>query len=364
MNVCIDCRMINSSGIGTYIKNILPFILENFNNDFFYLLGDEEEILKTAIGKYKNIQIIEFTAPIYSIKEQLLYQKYIPKNISLFWSPHYNFPVLYRGNLLVSIMDLGHLALRQINSEIQKKIYAKFMFQQIRRRADSIIYISDFSKNEFNKYVGKPKGEEFVTLLGVDSAWFNIPEKISIFDKKYILYVGNVKPHKNLGRLIEAFKEISDQIDHYLVIVGKNKGFITGDDTLNNKIKGLEKRIIFTGEVSDDELKQYVKQANIFAFPSLYEGFGLPPLEAMAAGTPVVSSINASMPEVCGKAAIYFDPKNVSEISNKILNIIIDTKSRNSQIAIGKKQAKIYSWEKTADSTIKIINKTIIGKEK
>ena len=141
MKITIDCRMINASGIGTYIKNILPYVLNSFSNEYFFLLGNKNEIIKTGILKNPNVEVIDFNCPIYSIKEQILYPSVIPKNIALFWSPHYNFPVLFKGNLLVSVMDLGHLALSQINSEIQKKLYARFMFKQIKNREITLLFI-------------------------------------------------------------------------------------------------------------------------------------------------------------------------------------------------------------------------------
>ena len=218
--------MINASGIGTYINNLIPFVIKELDSDRFFLLGDKDKLLTSGLLNYHNVETIEFNSPIYSITEQLYLPKLIPNKTDLFWAPHYNFPVLYFGNLLVSIMDVGHLALKQINYELSKRLYAKFMFTQIRQRADATIYISEFTKNEFNQYIGEPKKNQFITHLGVEEKWYNIPSSIPISSKPFILYVGNVKPHKNLGRLIDAFMQISNQIPHNLIIVGKKEGFI------------------------------------------------------------------------------------------------------------------------------------------
>ena len=269
--------MVNASGIGTYIKNTLPKVITRIENSKFYLLGRKEELEELNFNRFSNVKLIDFNAPIYSIKEQIIFPFKIPKNITLFWSPHYNFPVLYRGKLLVSVMDVGHIALKQINFELRKKFYSFFMFNQIAQRAKSIMYISDFTKSEFNKYVGKPKNSEFVTLLGVDKEWFNIKTRKALHSFPYLLYVGNVKPHKNLKILIEAYEKICNKIQLKLVIVGKKEGFITSDKSLFDKSDKIGNEIIFTGEVTDSQLKQYFKQAKLFVFPSLYEGFGLPP---------------------------------------------------------------------------------------
>lgn len=361
--ICIDCRMINSSGIGTYIRNIIPEVIHELNDVKFYLLGDKSKILNSNLFNFSNIEIIEFEAPIYSIKEQIIYPFIIPKDVQLFWSIHYNFPVFYKGNLLVTIMDVAHLALDEFNSSIIKSFYANFMFKQIASRANSLIYISEFSKKQFNEYVGKPFGNEFVTLLGVGNGWFNTPEEnLDILSQPYILSVGNVKPHKNLGRLIDAFKKISHKIKHKLVIVGKDEGFITGDNTLKDKIKGLDERIIFTGEVGEFELKKYFRNADIFVFPSLYEGFGLPPLEAMASGLPVISSPNASLTEVCGDAAIYFNPNSTEDLAEKLFNIIIDKELRNTHIVRGIRRAKKFTWRRARRQTINIIKEEYLKK--
>ena len=258
-------------------------------------------------------------------------------------------------------MDVGHIALKQINFELRKKFYSYFMFNQIAQRAKSIMYISDFTKSEFNKYVGKPKNSEFVTLLGVDKEWFNIKTRKALHSFPYLLYVGNVKPHKNLKILIEAYEKICNKIQLKLVIVGKKEGFITSDKSLFDKSDKIGNEIIFTGEVTDSQLKQYFKQAKLFVFPSLYEGFGLPPLEAMASGIPVISSSAASLPEVCGNASIYFDPKNSQDLSNKILAVLSDNVKRETMIKKGYERAKLFTWDKTAILITKIINK--IAKE-
>jgi len=347
--------MINASGIGTYIKNLVPLVIEDFKQIKFFIMGKKTDLSPLGLLEKPNVEHIEFNAPIYTIKEQVLFPRLIPKETSLFWAPHYNFPVLFRGNLLVSIMDIGHLALRQINHEPSKRLYANFMFNQIKKRAIATIYISKFSKNEFNKYVGIPKFKQVITLLGINKDWFNISIEDQLYEKPYILSVGNLKPHKNLGALIKAFGRLRTKIPHNLVIVGKKEGFITGDNTLVEIANKFMDRIIFTGEVSHRDLKQYFKQADIFAFPSIYEGFGFPPLESMVAGTPVVASNAASIPEVCGDAVLYFDPFNIHDIAEKILNLITDVSLKDKLIKRSKNHVKKYTWDKTAFQTSNII---------
>jgi glycosyltransferase involved in cell wall biosynthesis len=357
--ISIDCRMVNSSGIGTYIKNIVPLVISKLTNVNFFLLGNNAELSSAGLLDNSNVDCIEFNAPIYSIREQVLFPRLIHKETILFWSPHYNIPIRYSGGLLVTIMDLGHLALKQDNNDVLKKTYAKFMFNQVKNKADATIYISEFSKSEFNKYIGKPYTDQFITLLGIHDDWYNIPIGDNLNKGPFLLYVGNVKPHKNLGALVDAFGKICDKIPHNLVIVGKKEGFITGDNTVVEKAKEFMNRIIFTGRVTDDKLKQYIKQADIFVFPSLYEGFGFPPLEAMAAGTPVLSSNAASIPEICGDAVLYFNPHDIDQIANRILKMINKYSLKKEYIIRGKKRAKKYNWGKTSIQTINIIQELI-----
>ena len=169
--------MVNASGIGTYITNLLPLVIDNLSSDVtFNLLGSLDELDHFEYLKKKNINLINFTNPIYSIQEQINYVRVIPKETDLFWSPHYNFPIFHKGKLLVSIMDLNHLALKEINHELSKRLYVSFMFNQIKNNADATVYISEFSRQEFNKFIGKPRYPQEVTLLGVNSSWFNIPK--------------------------------------------------------------------------------------------------------------------------------------------------------------------------------------------
>lgn len=320
-NITIDARMINASGIGTVIKNILKRIIYLRQDWNFNILGVCDELNKFEYLHECNVNIIECDAPIYSIREQFELIKTIPKNTDVFWAPHYNIPIFYSGKLVVTVHDVFHLAMPQFVEGVHKKVYAKFMFNMVKRNANKIITVSNFTANELKKYVGANQEKIQVIYNGIDEEWFNVPLKEKVHHKPYVLYVGNVKPHKNLRTLIRAFVGVKEKVEHNLIIVGKKDGFITGDDEIERYVKGNEDRIFFTGYVDDDVLKQYYKQADIFVFPSLYEGFGLPPLEALAAGCRrVICSNAASIPEICGDMVEYFNPEDVEELKRKILS--------------------------------------------
>jgi glycosyltransferase involved in cell wall biosynthesis len=171
--------------------------------------------------------------------------------------------------------------------------------------------------------------------------------------------VGNVKPHKNLISLIRAFNQVKDKLPYDLVIVGKKDGFITNDDELNSFFETSE-RIQFTGFVDDNELKKLVHQADFSVFPSLYEGFGLPPLEAMASGTAVAVSNIPVLKEICGDAVVYFDPNDHQDIAETICKM--ENKGiRDELIGKGNQKAKQFTWEQCTDRTESIIRTILNG---
>jgi glycosyltransferase involved in cell wall biosynthesis len=187
---------------------------------------------------------------------------------------------------------------------------------------------------------------------------FDIQTKYSL-PEKYILFVGNVKPHKNLTNLVLAFEIlIREQNDIYLLIAGKKDGFITGDENLfrfinNNEI--LKSKIKFTGYIEENDLSYIYSLAQVFAFPSLYEGFGFPPLEAMASGCPVVASNAASIPEVCGNNVLYFNPLKPEEIYESLKIILVDELLRRSYIEKGLEHVKKFNWKKSGKEFVSVI---------
>ena len=321
LRIGVDVRMLKSSGIGKDIENILArMILAKPDWDFF-LLGRKAEIEDFTFCSSTNVHLIECDCSIYSICEQIVLPMKIPADLDCFWSPHYNIPVFYRGKILVTIHDLAHLALKDINKSMVKKAYANIMFRIATYKAKKIICVSHFTKSELLKYIPSvDKSKIVVVYNGVDEKWKNIKKEKSPYNKPYFVYVGNIKPHKNLHRLIVAYKMVADEIKQDLVLIGKKDGFITGDNNISELINGYENRIVFTGYVPDKLLMQYVVNADALVFPSLYEGFGLPPIEALAAGKNIIVSNIASLPEVCGEYATYFNPLDVMDIALKMKN--------------------------------------------
>lgn len=351
-NITVDARMINSSGIGTVIKNILKRMIVLKPEWNFFILGNLLELRKYDFFKQNNVKLISCEAPIYSIKEQIELIKKIPKETDVMWSPHYNIPIFYKGKLIVTVHDVFHLAMPQFVKGIHKRLYAKFMFQLIKYKADKIICVSNFTASELKKYLGIDQSSLKVVYNGIDKEWFNVSLEKPVYDKPYLLYVGNVKPHKNLINLVKAFDLIKNKIPHDLIIVGKKEGFITSDKNIFILTKKISDRVIFTGYVDDNLLRQYYKQADLLIFPSLYEGFGLPPLEALSVGTNVVASDITVIKEICKKMINYFNPYNINDISLTILNNI-NSKQKNMY------DLNKYDWNVCVNKYINIIEQLL-----
>lgn len=353
--ITIDARWINTSGMGTYLRNLLPGVIAALPDQKFCLLGDVKSLSTLEWSSSINVSLIEANSVMYSLTEQLELIKKIPKETQLFWATHYNIPIFYRGDMLVTVYDLFHLAMPKLVGGWHKRFYAKLMFNMVRWRALAVLTISHFSKKEFCRFTGPTQQSIYPIHLGVAKAWFHIKPSARRYSKKYILFVGNVKPHKNLSALVSAFNLICKHIPHDLVIVGKREGFITGDAVVADLATSLGSRVHFTGYVDDAALHQYFAHAEAMVFPSLYEGFGLPPLEAMAAGCPVLVSNAGPMLEVCGDAALYCDPRNVDDMAQKLFTILNDEPLRMTLRQRGLERASTFTWERCIVQTCDVI---------
>lgn len=358
--ITIDVRWINASGIGTYIRHIVPGIINGLPNEEFTLIGSLNEIELLGLSLSKRVQVLEAHSKMYSVHEQFEMFRLIPANTRLYFSPHYPIPLLYRGKMLVTIHDVFHLAMSQMAGGIHKLLYAKFMLSRVVKKASAIITVSLFTKEELSKYLSVRSANIYPIHLGVDSSWFSNQISGSLYPRPYLVFVGNVKPNKNLIALIQAFILVKDNIPHDLIIIGRKSGFITGDPQVSELAKQHTDRIIFTDLLPDDQLKRYIKGATALVFPSLYEGFGLPPLEAMASGCPVLCSDRASLPEVCGDAVLYCNPENIIDLSEKIKQIALNPELQNELKAKGLAQAKKFTWEKSVDETLKVVRSLLV----
>ena len=356
MKVAIDARMINASGIGTYIQNLVK------NNCYNIALGNRDEL--KDINEINDI--VDFNSKIYGIKEQLEFpykelKKFKPDLLHI---PHYNVPIFYRGNMIVTIHDTTHLVLDEFLPSKLAKIYANIMMRIAIKKAKVILTVSENSKKDLIKFFKVKEDKIIVTYLGVKESIhektkeeidylyekFNIPR-----NKKILLYVGNLKPHKNLERLLQAFSKMKNNKEYVLLLVGKA---FESYNVLEEKERelGIKENVIHTGIVSEDELVDLYNLVDLFVFPSLYEGFGLPVIEALRCGTKVACSNTSSLPEVGGDVVKYFNPKDTDEMTKAIEEELekIDT---HEDIQKRIDWAKNFNFKKTSEEVKKAFEK-------
>lgn len=349
-------RMVLAAGIGTYLRQLVPRVWQVLPSFDLCVLGSTEILKRFEWARQPGVTIVECSAPIYSLREQAEIPFKIPSNTALFWSPHYNIPLFFRGRLLVTVHDTFHLAMPQFVNGWHRRLYSRVMFRAVRAKAAGIMCVSGFAKDQLLTYC--PIGTQSVTVVhnGVDTSWLEIAPGPVPHPTPYLLFVGSVKPHKNLSRLLEAFDRLLQKIPHDLVIIGRHEGLITGDAMANARLSA-HRRVKCVGEIDHDHelLRRFYAHADALILPSLYESFGLPALEAAASGCPIVVSRVGGMPEVYGEAALYCDPYDVDDIANKILHMVTERELRRRYIDLGRALARRYDWGQAAQHTSELI---------
>jgi glycosyltransferase involved in cell wall biosynthesis len=278
---------------------------------------------------------------------------------NVFLSPTHYLPIISPKKSAISILDLSYVHFPELFKSADLNQLTKWTRYSAGKSA-KIFTISQASKDDIIKEYGIPGYRIAVTYPGVKEKAESRKQITSMDEfknkygikKDYILFVGTLQPRKNIARLIEAFSKIKTDIE--LVIVGK-KGWLYEEILAAPKKYGVENKVKFLDSVSNEELPYFYQNAVSFVLPSLYEGFGLPVLEAMKYGCPVVISNISSLPEVGGDAVLYVDPQSVDDIKNKLELIINDEKLRKELIEKGYKQVKKFSWEKTARETLRVL---------
>ncbi len=347
--MAVDARLIEASGIGTYLDSLLGRLVAAGPEWRLVLLGDPEALARFPWSGAEGVEVVAHRAPLYGLRQQLLPAAARALAPDLLWVPHYNIPLAWRGRLLVTVHDLAHLALPEVFGRGLKRLYARLTFGAVRRRAGGVLFVSRFTRDEFHRLVGPPRGAEWTVPNGVDESWFEAAPAAAP-ERPYFVFVGNVKPHKNLGRLLAAFARVAGEIPHELVIAGRREGFITGDRGVERRAAELGERVRFTGRLPPAELRRAVAGAAALVLPSLYEGFGLPALEAMACGRPVLAARAGALPEVCGDAALYCDPLDEETIADGLRRLATDAVLGARLTAAARERARTYRWEVAAEA--------------
>lgn len=281
--------------------------------------------------------------------------------IDVFFSPTHYLPFVSARPSAIAILDVSYLHFPELFKKkdlYQLKLWGKFSIG----KAKKIITISKASKNDIIKEYGAEAEKVAVVYPGIKFHKRNMNENVITkygLKKNYILFVGTLQPRKNIKRLIEAFSKIKNK-NIKLIIVGR-KGWMWEEILEAPSRFDVSERVVFLDNVGDDELPEFYKNASCFILPSLYEGFGLPILEAMKYGCPVLTSNVSSLPEAGGDAAVYFDPEDVNDIAEKIEKVLSSEKLRKDLIKLGKEQVEKFSWDKSARETLEVL-KDVVSK--
>ena len=355
-SIAIDVRMAaGRSGIATYIRNVVPRVLASRPDWRFSLLASRDTVRDWPAAA--NVAVVRCACGIYSLAEQIE----LPVrtfSARVFWSPHYNIPLAARAKLVVTVHDVCHLARPDLYGGVLRQTYARRMLGTVRRNASEVMFVSDFSRLEFERHVGRPRHSSTV-LNGVDGARLSSPERgASPHPRPYVLFIGGAKPQKNLATLARALESMAGA-EPDLVILGSMEDHRTVDREAVARIAALGARATVVGDADDDALRRFLSHADALIMPSLYEGFGLPALEAMAAGCPVVAARAGSLPEVCGDAALYCDPLDAGDIARQIAVVRRDSALRARLVAAGRRRAAELSWDSTAARVTDVLERAM-----
>lgn len=364
MKIGIDARMISATGIGRYTKSLienLAFVDEE-NDYFLFLKKDDFDTYKVPASNFKKV-LADFHW--YGISEQLKFPKIINDlQLDLVHFPHFNIPIFYKGRFITTIHDLtlhkyktNKASTKNFLTYQIKHLLYKIIIKKAINKSEIIICPSKFTKRDILEQFKISEDKIIVTYEGGPSEKLKSTKPdTQVFNKykitkPYVLYVGNAYPHKNLPLVLDSVKYLPGDIK--IVLAGKDDYFY---ERLRARAKeeGLLGRVIFTGFVTDEELVGLYKDALAYVFPSLNEGFGLPPLEAINFKLPPVVANSSCLPEILGKAALYFDPSDANELADSIKMILDDNSTRLNIIENGQKILKDYSWRKMAQETHKI----------
>jgi glycosyltransferase involved in cell wall biosynthesis len=363
MRVAIDVRKLHDFGIGTYIRNLLRH-LARIDRESEYVLLCHEPDMGVAEPLGSNFRTVLEPSANYSLREQF----HVPwvlmrEKPDVFHAPHYVLPTAVRCRSVVTIHDCIHLMFPQYLPNRAAYAYARASMWSAAKHSDRILTVSEASKRDILHFFNVPPEKISVVYNAIDERFWVEPSPDDVarvrerfqLDHGFVLYAGTIKPHKNLVRLIEAFAALRKGPfeELKLLIIGDE---ISKLPALRRAVHShkLHKHVRFLGFVPDETLAVLYRLAAVFVFPSLYEGFGLPPLEAMASGTPVVTSNVSSLPEVAGDAAVLVDPYSVDSIVDGMRRVLTDPQLAADLRRKGLLRARDFSWERSVARTHEI----------
>lgn len=356
-HIAIDARIISSS-TGRYVERLLHYLEEiDTTNHYSVLVRAADKTFWTPTND--NVQVLVADFDNYSWAEQTKFKQFLDElapDLVHFCMPQQ--PVLYKGKAVTTIHDLT--LLQTYNSDKNwfiyrfKQLVGRFVFKAVARKSQAVLTGTEYVRGEVIRYTGVSPEKVVVTLEAADIPDLKPEPYEPMANEHYIMYVGGQSDYKNIRRLIDAHQSLLERHPNLkLVLVGKTTG-INGRAAKRNKEwseANSHINVIFTGFVPDPQLAWLYDHTAAYVFPSLMEGFGLPGLEAMLYGAPVVSSNATCLPEVYGPAAEYFDPTDTDAMAQAIEVVLTNKERRDELIKLGYSQVKKYSWRRMAEQT-------------
>jgi glycosyltransferase involved in cell wall biosynthesis len=370
VKVAIDIRRMTEFGVGTYIRNVVRTLARLDRDSKYFLIGSPAKVAECG-ALPPNFHAVALDGSDDTIKGNLAFRA-IVKRLGcdvvhiphLFWIP--------RGlscPYVLTVHDLLEHMYGSRNASSTRRNLHFYLTRRVLRKAARVIAVSQFTKNEIEKLLAIPNARIEVVYNAIDERFLHghataadreLIAQRYLVNYPFILYAGAIRPHKNVVRIIEAFSALKSELQKEKVYLDL-KLIIIGDDLSSHPrlrrtvVRGcVQNDVRFLGFVPIDVLRIFYDTAKIFVFPSLYEGFGLPPLEAMAHGTPVVTSNTSSLPEVAGNAALLVNPENVFEIRRGLQRVLLDPALRESMKERGYEQAKRFSWTTSVSRILEI----------
>lgn len=360
--IAIDARQLKGTGAGRYLDRLI-YYLQQIDNDNDYIILLKPEDMDSWQISNSNFTKIACPHKEYTFDEQIGLRKQLNQlKPDLVHFGMVQQPIFYSGPCVTTMHDLTTARFRNQDKNpiifyLKQRVYI-FVNKRVAKKSKQIITPTQFVKKDIAKFTGINLDKITVTYEAADPITASPENLPSVVNRDFIMFVGRPNAHKNLERLIDAYVKLKEQYPKlYLVLAGKsNLNYERiALDVANRKID----KVIFTDYISDGQLKWLYEHCSAYIFPSLSEGFGLPGLEAMLHGAPVVSSNATCLPEVYGLAAHYFNPLDIDDMANKIKEVLANKTLRQSLIKAGYKQVAKYSWKVMAEETLKIYRKAL-----
>ncbi len=364
MRVAIDGRMIqprSMHGIARYVFELISCLSTMKTEHQFFLIVFENSPL-FQLKWPDHITLIPTNARWISFREQWAIPRLLRKlRIDLFHSPSFVAPFLCPSKMIMTIHDLNHIMLPQYYT-FMHQFYYKTLVRYAMRRSECVLTVSEFSKNEMVKYLGVQRNKIFVTYNGVsehykpveDPGFLEYVQELYELPDSFIFCLSNNKPHKNVFQLVSAY--VQSDLENPLVLVGPaDNSLITLAET-----HGKKHQIYFIRFIEEEHLPAVYSLCKLFVYPSGYEGFGLPPLEALACGAPVVVSRSSSLPEVVGENAIFVDPTDIENFGGVLRDLMLNLGSKDNPLRErGIEHSKKFTWSGMAEKTLALYNSCV-----